>query len=139
MAALGRYGEQHAETFLRMFIDDAPKQIDAIKRSLADSNMAQLKASTHGLKGVCATIFAEEMRQRCISIEQACVNKHLNAMPALLQDLERAFYDIKEFSESTFSQPPPGARASRPLLGCCPENSDRGAAMHHRRWRCQEM
>lgn len=91
------YGEHHAEKFLRLFLDDAPKELEAIKQHLATSEMHKLLAATHGLKAISASLFAEKMRHTCIQIESAGREENWDILPSIVERLGFEFQELVEF------------------------------------------
>lgn len=81
-----------AEIF-EVFVAEAPQRRSGIEGALAVGDMGQLTRLSHALKGVAATMFAEELRQVAYALEVAARDgekeRATGLVPRVLQQLER--------------------------------------------------
>jgi two-component system, sensor histidine kinase and response regulator len=94
-----RYGRKNIERILELFVNDTPKLIDELGRSVQDRDSAAVLRSAHGLKGICATVIANNMQQICLAIETAGREKNWTVLPSLIQRLDGAFKETQEFAK----------------------------------------
>jgi response regulator RpfG family c-di-GMP phosphodiesterase len=97
-----RYGEKHVERFIQSFVEAAPKLIDEIKQMFAAKNEVGVLQSAHGLNGICASLYANNMRRICLEIEAAGREKNWTALASLIEQLDSEFNDVEEFLQATF-------------------------------------
>ncbi|MDH5559704.1 MAG: PAS domain S-box protein [Deltaproteobacteria bacterium] len=83
-----------------MFQNEAPPLIQEIKESIETSQYHQIKELGHKLKGMCANIGAELMREVSFQIEKKGERKDPNDLTILINSLENAYKNtMVEFSK----------------------------------------
>jgi CheY-like chemotaxis protein len=75
---------------LKSFLDYMPLQIEKLKSALDDTESLILQA--HNIKGMCANISAEKLRETAYQIEAAGRDGDLNTACSLTDRLEEIFY-----------------------------------------------
>lgn len=91
-----RYGEENTSEFIRIFLTATPGQIAAIRLSAESQDMEKLVEAAHGLKGVCATIYAQKMRDTCAAIEKASPSD-FHQILKMVKQLEDQFEEVKSY------------------------------------------
>ncbi len=87
--ALNEDGEADvvAEVF-RLFLDDAPARLAAIRLAAAHCDAAALRRAAHALKGSAGNIGAVHVRDACLGLEQAAAEGQVDeAMVAAVEGL----------------------------------------------------
>jgi len=80
-----------------MFAAATPLTLKQIATSIEQEDEAELFAKVHYLKGSCRTILARNMSRICSEMEQHAKQRNFVASAILLQDLNKAFFESKEF------------------------------------------
>jgi CheY-like chemotaxis protein len=86
----------HAGEFMRMFLDDAPRLIDAISECATAVDSKGLLRQAHSLRGICATLYAHPMRTLCSEIENATLNSDMQDLAPLIEKLQAEFERVKD-------------------------------------------
>ncbi len=70
---LERYGGdvELLREIVETFVDDAPTQMDVLRRAFVEEDMATLQRVSHGLKGASGTIGGEAFRAAALDAEMA--------------------------------------------------------------------
>ena len=79
-----------------IFLDDIPRQIESMKRSLEISDAATVERIAHSIKGAAANIGGEALRELAGEIEKACKDGCLDAVSGRCPELELQFNRLKE-------------------------------------------
>jgi len=87
--------EALAETVIAAFLEDMPQQIDAINTSIAQAQTRQTGSLAHKIKGAAANIGADALRNVAYSLEKAGRADDMDALKALLPELNQGFDDLK--------------------------------------------
>jgi PAS domain S-box-containing protein len=82
------------------FLNDAPRQLSALKTKIDQNDAPGARMQAHSLKGATATVSAESMRALCVEAQDAAASGDLSRVNALLPRLQEEF---KRF-ESTLRQ-----------------------------------
>ncbi len=77
---------------VRLFLDQAPVQLENLRRSLAEENMERAALESHTIKGMAANISADRMRSSARRIEAAVGSGKVAEARVGLADLESAFH-----------------------------------------------
>ena len=85
-----------AKIVINIFLDDIPRQIESMKRSLETSDAATVERIAHSIKGAAANIGGEALRQLAGEIEKACKDGRFNAVAGRGPELEHQFNRLKE-------------------------------------------
>lgn len=67
---------------LQVFLDDLPKKLGDLDRAFETANIDTVLRAAHSLKGACATIGAEALRQAALELEMAARNADMQAARA---------------------------------------------------------
>ena len=87
--------EALAGKVIAAFLDDAPKQLRALKRMLDDGDSVGARRQAHTLKGAAATLSAEALRAASCEIQNAAEAMELTSALALLPQLQEQFERLK--------------------------------------------
>ncbi|MBX9688039.1 MAG: response regulator [Candidatus Obscuribacterales bacterium] len=98
-----RLGEDSFEHFIKMFIDDASLLIERIKAKAAEKNDLELLKSVHTLKGISASVYANDLRQVCVDIENAGHQKDWTGINSGLETLDSELNRLKEFLKDSLN------------------------------------
>ena len=71
--------KEFLDMLLQVFLDDLPKKLGDLERAFGTSNIDTVLRAAHSLKGACATIGAEALRQTALELETAARNGDLRA------------------------------------------------------------
>jgi two-component system, sensor histidine kinase and response regulator len=77
------------------FLDDAPRQLRALKNKLEKGDADGARLQAHTLKGASATVSAESLRALCSEAQEAAASRDLSRALALLPRLEEQFEMLK--------------------------------------------
>lgn len=92
-----RYGESNIPTLAQSFVDTARKQIEDLRLAAITLNSEQLLQCAHGLKGVCAGLFAERMFQICTKVEEAGQYDNWTTVNPLVDTLKEELHKVETF------------------------------------------
>jgi two-component system sensor histidine kinase/response regulator len=85
--------QQLAGIVLRAFLEDAPSQLDNLRRRLDEADAPGARAQAHTLKGAAATVAAEGLYAIALAIERAGAAGQLNycdeLLPRAVKEFER--------------------------------------------------
>jgi len=87
-------GDALLRDMIDLFLEHAPRRIAASRHALAGTDLSPVRLSVHSLVSSCAQLGAEQMRRLSAAAEQAVAND-TNALPGLLDALEREFAIVK--------------------------------------------
>lgn len=82
---------------IRLFLEDAPCLIDKLEQSSSELDGNGILRHAHTLKGICAMLYAEPMRNGCKEIETAIMSAKIQELPPLIDRLRKDFDELKEF------------------------------------------
>jgi len=88
--------EDLARKVARGFLDDVPKQIEALRNYLDAGDVEGAVRQAHTIKGASANACGEALRAGALEIERAAQTSDLKAAIARLPDLEARFERLKE-------------------------------------------
>ncbi|GAB4495096.1 MAG: hypothetical protein OHK0052_01750 [Anaerolineales bacterium] len=93
--ALTRLGENRElyQKLLSIFCEQQTQTPQAIRQALLQNNYQTAHQLAHNLKGVSASIGANQLNQAAYQVEQAITNLDFTHIEALLSDLEKAMLD----------------------------------------------
>jgi len=80
---------------LRIFLGDAPKRLDALRRCLEAGEQAGAQREAHTLKGASANVSAEAIRAVAASLETVIKAGELPRAARLVPALELAFEQFR--------------------------------------------
>jgi len=93
-----------ARTVVGGFLEDLPKQIEALKGYLEVGDVASVELQAHSIKGASASVGGKALREVAFEMEQAAKAGDLKSVTARLPELENQFARLKE-SLSEFLDP----------------------------------
>jgi len=94
--------EDLAQIVMEGFLDDMPKQIDALKGYLGTADVAGVERQAHTIKGASANVGAEALCEVAFGMEKAGKAGDLKAAKISISELEVQFERVKEAMASTF-------------------------------------
>ncbi|MGP1677350.1 MAG: response regulator, partial [Burkholderiales bacterium] len=80
-----------AETILRLFLDNAPGDMQKLRDAVASGDCAQLSKAAHYVKGAAANVYAGTIQAVASDIEQAGRSGDLDRAKALVSTMESAW------------------------------------------------
>jgi CheY-like chemotaxis protein/HPt (histidine-containing phosphotransfer) domain-containing protein len=83
-------------TILRRYLDDFPKQLEALKQNLAAGETASVERRAHGIKGAAATVGGERLCLVATEMEKCGKAGDLKSVADLLPALELQFAQLKQ-------------------------------------------
>ena len=87
--------EELAKEVVRIFLDDVPLQIAALKESLDNEDPVSVQRQAHTLKGAAANMSVSVLREIAFQIETSAKNKDLDQARSLFKKLEQEFDVVK--------------------------------------------
>ena len=88
---------------LEIFANDAPKQMDELKKSIDTGDIAVAERLAHTLKSISANVGADSLKEKALKIEELTRAKSLNNIHILYDDLENEFEKIMKELEALLS------------------------------------
>ncbi len=85
-----------AKVVLDIFLEDIPKQLDAVKAAMDACDPAALARVAHSIKGAAANIGGEALRETAAEIEQACKAGKTDLSGLYYPELQRQFLRLKD-------------------------------------------
>jgi two-component system, sensor histidine kinase and response regulator len=101
--ARSKYGSKHADELCRMFIARAASDLQDLKQSSVARDSQTVLAVAHGLAGVCATVFAYQMRATCSEIMTAVGRPDWDRVQALAHRLDNELNSAREHLQGRLS------------------------------------
>ncbi|HOK04443.1 MAG TPA: Hpt domain-containing protein [Victivallales bacterium] len=89
---------------LKVFLEDAPRQIQNIKISMQNTQIENARDAAHSLKGAAGNIGAEKLYNKARDLEYALRDKNLNLINPLLAEVERLFNELKTEIQNFLSE-----------------------------------
>ena len=91
--------EDLARKVVAAFLEDIPKQFDALKTCLHERNVSCAERQAHTIKSAAANVSATALSAAAVELEHACKGGDVQAVTARLQELESQFVRAKEAME----------------------------------------
>jgi HPt (histidine-containing phosphotransfer) domain-containing protein len=88
--------EDLAQVVTECFLDDIPRQIEALRGYLDASEAPGAERQAHAIKGASANVGGEALRALAFEMEKAGKAGDLGSVAAHMDDLEREFVRLKE-------------------------------------------
>jgi HPt (histidine-containing phosphotransfer) domain-containing protein len=85
-----------AATIVEVFLDDIPKQIEALRQALDTCDAETFQRLVHGIKGAAANVSGEALRELAAQIEKACRDGQFEAAAGQYPQLQVKFDQLKE-------------------------------------------
>jgi HPt (histidine-containing phosphotransfer) domain-containing protein len=92
-----------ARVVMATFLDDTPRQIEALRGYLDAWDAAGAERQAHTLKGASATVGGETLRALASEMEKAGKAGDLDSVAGHMDDLEHEFVRLKEAMGEEFS------------------------------------
>jgi len=95
---LSRLGgdENLAGELIETYLEDAPRQITALRESLEKGDSAECRRLAHTIKGASANVSAQALREVAYEAEKAAADGKLERVRALLPKIESEFETVKK-------------------------------------------
>jgi PAS domain S-box-containing protein len=90
------HDEDLAQNITRVFLEDAPIQIESLRRCLGESDAAGAELQAHSLKGAAGCVGGEALGQLARELEYAAKSVGLESIIARMPELELQFLQLKE-------------------------------------------
>ena len=87
--------EELVQVVVEGFLEDIPLQIAALKKFLENGDVSATERQAHTIKGASANVGGEILRAVAFEIEKAAHGGDLNAVKALVHELEYQFAQLK--------------------------------------------
>ena len=84
-----------ASKVVTAFLEDAPKQLNALKRMLDQGDTDGARRQAHTLKGAAATMSAETLRALCAEAQEAAAAQDFKRASTLLVQMQEQFAVLK--------------------------------------------
>ena len=91
--------EELVGTIMEAFIEDIPRQIEALLGYLEAGDVPGAERSAHTIKGVSANVGCEALCVIASEMEKDAKSGDLNAVQARFAELEKAFFQLKQAME----------------------------------------
>jgi PAS domain S-box-containing protein len=88
-----KYGQNVAQLF-QMFVESAPRELEKFKQAISTRDTKTIIDLAHGLKGICSTICAIQMRTTCTELESAAQIDNWNQVQFLIRRLEQNVQEV---------------------------------------------
>ena len=91
--------ETLAKEVIAAFLEDMPRQIQALKTFLDGGDAAGTRLQAHSIKGASANVGGERLRATAFEMEKAAKESRLSAVGASMDELERHFETLRTAME----------------------------------------
>ena len=88
--------EELVATIVAGFLEDLPTQVEALKAYLGSGDVRSAERQAHTVKGAAANLGAEGLREVAGKMEKAGKRGDLQALSAIMPELEREFLRLQE-------------------------------------------
>ena len=95
LARLGGDPRLFAEIVV-LFLEDSPKLLDLARKSIEQSNLAELERAAHSLKGLSVNFDADELASAAAAVEQHAHHHDGQRALACFQDMERELARLQQ-------------------------------------------
>ena len=89
--------EEFIRELIDVFLDDSPRQLDALRRAVENRQVQDVAETAHRLKGAGSNMGAESLSALCGRLEEAGRQQQSEPMPAIFEQLDQEFARVKEF------------------------------------------
>ena len=96
--------EDLAQTVTDAFLEDIPRQIEALRGYLEAGDAPDTERQAHTIKGASANVGGERLRALAFEMEKAGKAGDLEAVTARLPELETQFAQLKAAMEHHFNR-----------------------------------
>jgi HPt (histidine-containing phosphotransfer) domain-containing protein len=87
--------ESLAQTVIEVFLDDMPRQIEALKEQVDAADPAGVQSQAHKIKGAAANVSGEALCALAFALERASQAGDLAAVAARMPELEDRFNRLR--------------------------------------------
>ena len=84
-------GEKLMTQMVRLFLDNSSTRMDQIRAGVRERDVAEAEKGSHSLKSSAANVGVLEVRRLAADIEAASVSGDIDAVEALLPEIEDAY------------------------------------------------
>lgn len=88
--------EELARSILRTFVESIPQQIQQLKISLDENDIAATQLHAHTIKGASANIGGEALRAAALAVEKCTKSGDVNGMRKGLREIEQQYERLNE-------------------------------------------
>ncbi|EFI32977.1 multi-sensor hybrid histidine kinase [Desulfonatronospira thiodismutans ASO3-1] len=88
------HDEELLQEILQQFIQEAPKRMQNLEKSLHSKNPEQARSYAHALKGISANISARNLSEKAWAMEKAAGAEDMEEMHRLLPEMERELENL---------------------------------------------
>ena len=81
---------------MEVFLSEMPARIDRLRSAIEAGDSAEVENLAHNIKGSCAEMLAEPMRQMALALELAGREDRLADAPELLDKLIDSYRELEE-------------------------------------------
>jgi len=85
-----------AMAVVKRFLEDMPRQIEALKGFLESGDAAAAQRQAHTIKGASANVGGERLRNAALQVETAVRNGDLSRAASLIPEIDLQFDRLKE-------------------------------------------
>ena len=85
---------------IELFLENAPRRLDAARQAYDREDAAALHRAVHSLKSTAANLGARSLQATAESAESRARSEDMDAIPPLLDDLERDYEEAREALEA---------------------------------------
>lgn len=91
-----KYGDT-AAILLKLFVEDAPKQVQEVKNSFLAKDVSQLMQLAHGLRSICGSILAAPISKTCGKLEALAKQENWDDIEKTIIQLEEQLRELHSF------------------------------------------
>jgi HPt (histidine-containing phosphotransfer) domain-containing protein len=100
-----RQVQEHGEPDLltelaNLFLEDAPQQLEVLRKALDDGDASSVKRVAHTLKGSCGNMGAKRMAAVCAELQDIARSGDLARAPVLVEYLQAEFARVRQALEA---------------------------------------
>ncbi|MBU1002104.1 MAG: Hpt domain-containing protein [Proteobacteria bacterium] len=81
-------------TLFRVFLDDLPKKINTLEKAFQDGDLETIQHAAHSLRGACATIGADRLRDASSLVEHVSAGSSPTQQTATLKQLKELAHEL---------------------------------------------
>jgi len=95
--------EELATAVMDSFLEDIPKQIQALQDYLKTGDAPSVELQAHTIKGASANVGGEALRAVAWEMEQAAKSKDLESAERFMSELEKRWLDLKKAMQESLA------------------------------------
>jgi HPt (histidine-containing phosphotransfer) domain-containing protein len=81
---------------IRLFLEEAPRQVDAVSEGLARGEQEEVRRSAHSLKSSAASVGAKDLSERSAKVEELTKARRLDDVLPLIEPLRSSLDQVSE-------------------------------------------